>query len=121
MAAIPTTGFAVGYAVPLYYLNFRTMKIKITDRSGQSVYTEFVEDHLVETIRTAAYGIDSNGDKQLYFIAEKDADLSLEIVHRICSAIVAVFGGSLVWDIVAELPESLCTEDGVAAYLFISQ
>lgn len=97
------------------------MKIKITDRNGASVYVEFLEDPFVETIRAATYGIDSNGDKQLYFIAEKDADLSLEIVHRICSAIVAVFGGSLVWDIVAELPESLPMEDGVRAYLFINQ
>lgn len=97
------------------------MKIKITDRSGRIVYAELFEGCFVETIRTAAYGIDSNGDKQLYFIAEKNADLSLEIIHQICSTIVAVFGGSLVWDIVAELPESLPMEDGVRAYLFISK
>lgn len=97
------------------------MKIKITDRNGRVVYAELFEGCFVETIRTAAYGIDSNGDKQLYFIAEKDADLSLEIIPQICSTIVAVFGGSLVWDIVAELPESLPMEDGVRAYLFIGQ
>lgn len=97
------------------------MKIKITDRNGRVVYAELFEGCFVETIRTAAYGIDSNGDKQLYFIAEKDADLSLEIIHQICSTIVAVFGGSLVWDIVAELPESIPMEDGVRAYLFINQ
>lgn len=97
------------------------MKIKITDRNGRVVYAELFEGCFVETIRTAAYGIDSNGDKQLYFIADKNTDLSLEIVHRICSTIVAVFGGSLVWDIVAELPESIPMEDGVRAYLFINQ
>lgn len=97
------------------------MKIKITDPSGRSVYAELTEGHFVETIRMATFGINDEGDKQLYFIVSKDSDFSLEIIDHACSAIVKVFSDSLVWDIVTELPEPLRAEDGVAVYLHISQ
>lgn len=97
------------------------MKIKITDRTGKSVYAEFLESHSVEAIRAAVYRIDKEGDKYLYFIADQNTDLQLEVVHRICSAVQFALGDSLVWDIVIELPEPLRAEDGVMVYLHISQ
>lgn len=83
------------------------MRLKIIDREGHSICVELSDGRCCE--------------KQLYFVADKDADLSLESVHSVCTALQTAFGGSLMWDIVAELPEPLLMEDGVAAYLFISQ
>ncbi|MEG2761150.1 MAG: hypothetical protein RR921_07450 [Mucinivorans sp.] len=73
--------------------------------------------------QTAA-NIDSDGrcsEKHLYFVADPDTDLPLEVVYHICSAVQIAFGDSLVWDIVTELPEPLRAEDGIMAYLYTSQ
>lgn len=89
-------------------MNDLTMKLKITDAAtGQSAfvtlddkqsYAEALHNHTKEFVSVPVVRM------RLLLVGDKSSDLELKDIYRICGAIQAVFGDSLIWDITSDQP-----------------
>lgn len=89
-------------------MNNLTMKLKITDEATGRVvfvtlddnqpYAEALHNHTKGLFATPASNI------RLWLVGDKSSDLEIKEIYRICGAIQAVFGDTLIWDITPDPP-----------------
>lgn len=104
-------------------MNDLTMKLRITDAAtGQSLfvtlddnqpYAEALHNHTKEFISVPATHM------RLWLVGNQSSNLELKDIYRICGAIQAVFGDSLVWDITSASPFSEDPQD-IDGYLLLN-
>ena len=76
--------------------------IEITEPNGRAIIIELpLNDPCLDALREAvmAHSLPTEGTKYLTFAAQSDHSPSFEEVYTVCSAVVAVFGEPLVWEI----------------------
>ena len=97
-------------------------KIKITDeRTGESKILTLDPRRPMEPQLSDKSTPATGGKNYLHFIASPERDYETATLHAVVRAVVAVFGGSLVWEISSDRPPAETeTTPEIQAYLTIN-
>lgn len=104
--------------------NKNYFKLKIIDNDrGNSIVITLDYTHLtpigIQKAIPICTQIVTNGSNKLLFLGNKDSKLELEPLYNIAVLTQSILGGSLVWDIIDELPKEGEPQD-LGGYLILN-